>query len=115
MRRNLVIAATASAIWAGTASASDNIVGLWASPPDPKGQIGIVEVEPCGAALCGTLIRAFDPSGKEITTPNLGKDLIRDMSVETPGQYSGWAYVPLFGADFPARMELQGVVPHRVV
>ena len=47
---------------------ADPLVGLWASPPDGKGQTGIVQIKPCGDAYCGTLIKAFDPNGKQIVT-----------------------------------------------
>lgn len=109
MGRLLIVVATALTLFAGTAVLAEPVVGLWASPPDNKGQTGIVEVKPCGPAYCGTLIKAFDPNGKEIITANVGKRLIWGMKPLGGGAYGdGRAYVPIFGADFPAKMELQG-------
>lgn len=104
--------ATAVALsWASASVAAEPVVGLWTSPPDGKGQTGIVKVSQCGTGYCGTLIKAFDPNGKEIVTKNVGKRLIWDMKPAGGGSYTnGRAFVPIFGKDFPATMQLQGNV-----
>lgn len=109
MGRFLTVTIAALSIWTGSSLAAEPILGLWASPPDNKGQTGIVEVKPCGTAYCGKLIKAYDPSGKQIVTPNVGRQLIWGMKPAGGGKYAdGRAYVPVFGADFPAKMELKG-------
>ena len=109
MGRFLIVTAASVALWAGDVSASEPVTGLWSSPPDHKGQTGVVEVKPCGPAYCGKLIKAFDPNGKQIVTPNVGRQLIWGMKPLGAGKYGdGRAFVPVFGADFPAKMELQG-------
>ena len=42
--------------------AKDPAEGVWAAPPDGKGQTGHIEIKPCGAALCGTIIKAYGPN-----------------------------------------------------
>ncbi|MCJ7872651.1 DUF2147 domain-containing protein [Phaeobacter sp. J2-8] len=107
MGRILVTAVLAMTL--AKAASAQSAEGLWASPPDPKGQTGIVQITPCGAALCGTLIKAFDPNGQPIVTPNVGKQLIWDMKAAGPGHYDGGrVYVPLFGRDYAATMQVSG-------
>lgn len=94
-----------------TMSMAEPVFGLWASPPDGKGQTGHVEVSRCGDAICGKLTSAFDPSGKQIVTQNVGKTLFWDMKPAGPGKYSdGRVFVPIFGKDFAAHMKLEGTV-----
>lgn len=94
--------------WAGAVSA-DPLVGLWASPPDGKGQTGIVHIRPCGTVYCGTLIKALDPKGREVVTPNVGKRLIWGMRAQGGGAYDGGrVYVPVFRRDYPAQLRLSG-------
>ncbi|MEQ8340326.1 MAG: DUF2147 domain-containing protein [Marinovum algicola] len=88
---------------------ADPLVGLWASPPDGKGQTGIVQIKPCGDAYCGTLIKAFDPNGKQIVTKNVGKRLLWGMKPMGGGLYGeGRVFVPIFGRDYPAEVTLSG-------
>jgi uncharacterized protein (DUF2147 family) len=103
-----------AALLAGSqASATGEVLGTWASPPDDKGQTGHVVLAPCGAdsaGYCGTLVRAFDPEGRPIVTPNVGKRLLFDIRPAAGAGYAGRAYVPAFGAEFPARIEVEGDV-----
>ncbi|WP_417525343.1 DUF2147 domain-containing protein [Marinovum sp.] len=110
MRRYPIRAVLAGALILGLAgmAGADPLVGLWASPPDGKGQTGIVQIKPCGPAFCGTLIKAFDPKGKQIVTKNVGKRLLWDMKPKGGGLYGGRVHVPIFGKDFPAEVRLTG-------
>lgn len=94
------------------ALSAESILGTWASPPDPKGQTGHVVMQPCEAArgYCGTLVRAFSPDGARITTPNVGKTLLREMQPESARIYRGEAYVPSFSETFPATVTVEGDV-----
>jgi uncharacterized protein (DUF2147 family) len=88
---------------------ADPIEGTWATQPDDKNQIGHVVIQPCGAAFCGTLVRAYSPSGERITTPNVGRQLFWDLRAAGGGKYrQGRIYVPVLGADFPVEMTLTG-------
>ena len=74
---------------AAGAAAADPAAGVWQTAPDDNGNFGHVEVTSCGAALCGTLVRAYDASGKEITSPNVGRRIVWDMAPKGDGQYAG--------------------------
>ena len=87
---------------------AEGLLGNWQSPPDPKGQIGHVVIHACGSTLCGTLERAYDRAGQRVETPNVGRRLRFDVRAHGNGQYTGRAYVPSFGRDFPAKLELNG-------
>ncbi|UYV36030.1 DUF2147 domain-containing protein [Rhodobacteraceae bacterium D3-12] len=68
---------------------ADKAEGLWLTGPDKKGQVGHVKLAPCGASLCGTVIKAFDKSGKDVITQNVGKRVIWDVKPTGGGDYSG--------------------------
>lgn len=70
---------------AAGAAAADPAIGVWQTAPDDNGNFGHVEVTSCGAALCGTLVRAYDASGKEITSPNVGRRIVWDMAPKATG------------------------------
>ena len=61
--------------------------GVWKTAPDDNGNFGYVQIKPCGPAFCGTLIKAFDGSGKEIDSPNVGKKIVWDMVAYPDGLY----------------------------
>jgi uncharacterized protein (DUF2147 family) len=86
MRR--IALAIAFGLVAGTALA-DPAEGLWRTAPDDNGNFGHVEIGACGTALCGTLLRAFDESGEEIASPNVGRQLVWGMEPRGNGDYSG--------------------------
>jgi len=94
---------------APVAAMAEPALGTWLSPPDGKGQVGHVEVSKCGAALCGTLVRAYDSTGKPVITPNVGKRLIWNMVPQGNGAYDdGEVYVPAFGRNYDAEMRVAG-------
>ena len=71
------------------AAVADPAAGVWQTAPDDNGSFGHVEVTACGAALCGTLVRAFDAAGKEIASPNVGRQIVWDMAPRGGGEYAG--------------------------
>ena len=64
MLKKLILAAVLS-VSAGAAFAADPVEGVWKTKPDDNGNFGHVQIKPCGAAFCGTLIQAFDGAGKD--------------------------------------------------
>lgn len=66
---------------------ADPVEGVWKTKPDDNGNFGHVQIKPCGAAFCGTLIRAFDGTGKEIASDNIGKKIVWDMVAYPDGLY----------------------------
>jgi uncharacterized protein (DUF2147 family) len=86
-----------------------SLLGTWAVEPDSKGQVGHVQITPCGARLCGTVVRIFDRAGRPTTTSNLGRRVLRDVRQTGPNSYEdGKIYVPLLRAEFDVDIALSG-------
>jgi uncharacterized protein (DUF2147 family) len=91
-----------------SAASADPLEGLWRTIPDDNGNSGLIEIAPCGEALCGTLIRAFDASGAEVDTPNIGRQLIWDTVPTGGGEYRGRVYSPDRDQEYNSRLQLTG-------
>jgi len=89
-------------------AAADPVLGLWQTGPDRKDQVAHVTVEPCGGAICGTILRAYDKSGQQVTTPNIGKRVFWDLRPVGPDRYEGRAYVPAHDRDYDGELVLRG-------
>ncbi|MDQ1849114.1 DUF2147 domain-containing protein [Gemmobacter fulvus] len=93
---------------AGMAHA-DPVEGIWKTKPDDNGNFGHVQVKPCGPAFCGTLIKAFDGSGAQIESPNVGKRIIWDMVAQGGGAYAeGKVWSPDRNKTYNSKMQLSG-------
>lgn len=104
-----IFALTIAALVAlGGAAFADPLEGRWATPVDDNGNRGLVEVAPCGAALCGTLIAAFDPSGTQMQSPNIGRQIIFDTVARGDGAYRGQVYSPDRDKTYNSRLQLDG-------
>lgn len=107
MRITVIVAALAGL--AGPVWASDPLVGLWQTQPDRKNLTSQIEIRACGAAFCGRIMRAFDPSGVQVSTSNIGKELFWDLLPEGAGRYhKGTVFLPLLNVKAAAKMQLQG-------
>ena len=106
MKRTLITLVALAGL-AGAASA-DPLEGNWRTPADDNGNSGIVEVAPCGAALCGTLVQAFDGSGASIQTPNIGRQIIFDTTPSGGGEYRGQVWSPDRDKTYNSRLQLNG-------
>jgi uncharacterized protein (DUF2147 family) len=103
-----LLIAAALALVAG-AAAADPVEGLWKTQPDDNGNFGHVEIYACGDAICGVIRRAFDPSGADRPSENIGKRMIWDMHAEGGGDYGGgkiWA--PDRDKTYSSKMALSG-------
>ncbi|WP_378213282.1 DUF2147 domain-containing protein [Aquicoccus sp. G2-2] len=96
-------------VCAGVALA-DDAAGLWLTGPDAKGQVGHVRMAPCGAALCGTVVEAFDKAGKPVVTRNVGKQVIWGMTRVAAGEYTGRMRISQLGKDVDGHMSVKGEV-----
>lgn len=103
----LIMAAVALMGLAGAALA-DPLEGMWRTAPDDNGNSGLIEVVPCGAALCGTLVRAFGPGGEEVPSDMIGRQLIWDTLPDGDGQYRGRVYSPDRDAEYASKLVLSG-------
>jgi uncharacterized protein (DUF2147 family) len=103
------VALAATVFFAATAAFADPAEGLWKTKPDDNGNFGHVKVQTCGPALCGTLVKAFDGSGKEIKSPNVGKKIIWDMKAKGEGAYGdGKVWSPDRNKTYSSKMVLKG-------
>ncbi|NEY89395.1 DUF2147 domain-containing protein [Tabrizicola oligotrophica] len=105
--RKLVLAVLL-VLGAGAAMA-DPVEGVWKTKPDDNGNFGHVKIAACGAAYCGTLVKAFDGAGKEIDSPNLGKQIVWDMVAYPDGLYDdGKVWSPDRDKTYDSDMTLAG-------
>jgi len=92
-----------------TPGLADPAVGLWQTEPDRKNLTSHIRVQTCGSALCGTVSKAFDAQGREVTTANVGKRLFWDLKPQGGGTYTkGMVYVPLLDVTAQAKAQLSG-------
>jgi uncharacterized protein (DUF2147 family) len=106
MKTTLIAAALA--LFA-TAAAADPVEGIWKTKPDDNGNFGHIQIKPCGAAFCGTLIKAFDSAGNQMESPNVGRKIIWDMVAYDGGLYDdGQVYAPDRDKTYNGEMQLNG-------
>lgn len=107
MQSRTILAAVFAA--AATAALADPAVGTWQTSPDDNGNFGHIEVAPCGQALCGVLVRAYDGSGQQIVSDNVGRQIVWDMVPAGGGAYgNGRVYAPDRDKTYNSRMSLEG-------
>lgn len=90
------------------AAAADPLLGNWRTIPDDNGNSGLIQVAPCGAALCGTLVQAFDANGNSVQTDNVGRMIISETVAQGGGDYRGKIYAPDRDRTYNARLQLNG-------
>ncbi len=104
--KRLVLALLMAAGTALPAFAADPVIGMWKTEVD-DGAYAYVDVHMCGAKICGTIMQTFNSSG-EYQSPNLGKDIIRDMVSNGNGKYSGDVWRPSNDKIYLGKLELNG-------
>ena len=101
--------AAALAVLGTAAFAADPVEGTWKTKPDDNGNFGHVQIKPCGNAFCGTLVKAFDGSGKQIESPNVGRKIVWDIVAYGDGLYDdGKVYSPDRDKTYNSEMKLNG-------
>ena len=94
---------------AAGAAFADPAEGVWKTKPDDNGNFGHVQISPCGAKICGVLIKAFDGGGAEMASENIGKQIVWDMVPNGDGTYSsGKVWAPDRDKTYKAKMVLDG-------
>jgi len=93
--------------FASTAVA-DPVVGMWQTQADRKGQTAFVQVQQCARALCGKIVKVFNPDGKPINHKNIGRMIFWNMIAQGGGIYAGRALVPAYNKEYDAQMLLSG-------
>lgn len=87
---------------------ADPIEGTWQTAKDDNGNYGHIQVAPCGAALCGQLVRSFDSAGNEISSEHTGRNIISETVASGGGQYRGKVYSPDRDRTYNSRLQLNG-------
>lgn len=105
LRNTFVLTLLLAPAW----GAADPIVGLWKTEPDRKDLTSHIKITACGTKFCGQVMSAYDASGKEVQTPNVGKKLFWDVASEGGGKYGGGEFwVPLIDVEVKPQMTLSG-------
>ena len=106
------LTAIATALITGMAMpalAQDASLGIWKTTPDDNGNYGYVEIAPCGEKICGVLVRAFNGSGTEIPSNNIGKPIVWDMQPQGNGAYAkGKIWSPDRDKIYSSKMQMTG-------
>ncbi len=108
MKRIAAFLSLAFATLTGLPALADGVEGLWLTGPDRKGQVGHVRFAKCGPALCGTILRAYDKSGAQVVTPNVGRQVIFGMAPAGGDAYAGKMILPQFKATIDGTMKVKG-------
>lgn len=98
----------AALVVAAPAWAADPLEGMWRTAKDDNGNSGLIQVKPCGGGLCGTLVKAYGPDGKEIKSENVGRQIISQTVASGGGQYKGKVYSPDRGKTYNSKLVLSG-------
>ena len=106
MRKLMMMTAMLS-LAAGAAMA-EPLLGMWRTAGDDNGNSGLVQVAPCGAALCGKLVKSFNSAGEEIPSDNIGRNIISETVPTGDGEYRGKVYSPDRGKTYNSRLQLNG-------
>lgn len=107
MNRNLTFALIAASVIAGPVAAQDP-TGTWRTEATERGYLEI-QVSPCGAAMCGTIVRAISTAGETGTYPHIGRQMIWDMQPDGAGKWSGGKiWDPRNDKVYNSKMELGG-------
>ena len=107
--KHLFFAAAAAIGLAGAAQA-DPATGTWRTQPGDTGGYLLVDIAPCGNAVCGKIAQAYDKDNAVIADyEHAGKRMIWDMAADGGGSYSGgkiWA--PDSDKTYKSKMSLTG-------
>ncbi|MFD2174940.1 DUF2147 domain-containing protein [Rhodobacter lacus] len=103
--KSMLIAAAFSLV-AGAALAADPIEGMWQTQAD-DGAYAHVKIAPCGAAFCGTIVKAFNAEGA-YASPNIGKQIVIDMVPSGAGKYQGKVWRPSNDKIYIGKIALSG-------
>ena len=102
--KHLIAAACMAAASAGMALA-EPATGTWKTEPGDSGAYLHVKLAPCGANVCGTIVKVVNSDD----TSSQGKPIIWDMQAKGNGSYSGgkiWA--PDTDKTYRSKMSLNG-------
>lgn len=100
-----IISGAIFAATVATGAIADPASGIWKTETGETGGYLHVQVAPCGAQICGTILKVFNSDN----TSSEGKPIIWDMDIDGSGKYSGgriWA--PDVDKTYRSKMRLSG-------
>ncbi len=106
--KHLIAAALVTIGLATPAFAADPLEGQWVTSRDDNGNFGLIQVAPCGAALCGTLVAAYGSDGGQIDSENVGRQIISETVAQGGGEYRGKVYSPDRDKTYSSKLQLSG-------
>lgn len=88
---------------------AQSAVGTWQSHPNDEGIVH-VRIAPCGAALCGAIVKAVNLNGEsDPAHPYIGRRMIWDMMPDEANSWSGGKiWDPIRDRTFSSKMEVVG-------
>jgi uncharacterized protein (DUF2147 family) len=97
-------------LWAGPALTEDALVGLWKTALQDDGGYGFVQIAPCGAAFCGTLVKGVNSAGEVATSGgDIGRPILWDMQAAGDGHFTGGKiFSPDRNQTYGAKLKLDG-------
>lgn len=104
--KRLTLAAGFVLAMAGSAFAADPVLGTWKTQAD-DGAYAHVNMYTCGSKICGKIVRTFNASG-EYKSPNLGKDIVRNMAPNGANAYKGKVWRPSNDKIYIGKIALSG-------
>ena len=94
-----------------SAAQAEGISGIFQTQANDQGNIGMVEFYDCGGKYCGKLVKSFDKTGKEISSPHTGRNIVAGMSDNGGGKFSGGTiWDPGADKTYKSKMQLDGQV-----
>ena len=101
-----VALSAAMVVFGAGLAAADPVLGTWKTQVD-DGAYAHVKMANCGGAICGTIVRTFNEGG-EYKSPNLGKQIVRNMAPKGNGRYEGKVWRPSNDKIYIGKIDLQG-------
>ncbi|WP_294613435.1 DUF2147 domain-containing protein [Roseovarius sp.] len=103
-----VVLTMATIMFSAGMAVADPLEGTWRTAPDDHGDTGLIEVAPCGDALCGKLVKSFDSTGKEKPSTMIGRNIISETQNKGGGTYKGKIYAPDRDKTYSSKLRLTG-------
>ncbi|SFI54289.1 DUF2147 domain-containing protein [Jannaschia pohangensis] len=89
-----------------TMASADPIEGVWQTEVD-DGAYAHVTIAPCGPNYCGVISKTFNTGG-EYQSPNLGRQIVRNMAAQGGGEYEGQVWRPSNDKVYLGKIALNG-------
>lgn len=103
---NKAMALAAGLVMVAGAAWADPVEGTWKTEVD-DGSYAHIKMKMCGAKVCGTIYRTFNSDG-EYESPNKGRTLVREMTPQGEGYYTGKVWRPSNDKIYIGKIQMNG-------